>query len=566
MLEGMAVALLSGGVGAAIAQPGPVVQVRTHAEPVVLVVSWMPRPPTVSAGTAHLVEHLSYAAAPGWSPGAWDQALEQMGGWSEGWTTPAGVGGLVVAPAEALEDVVSMELQRLQPPPLERRSGAALQAQWRVVQREAELHPESSSAQIYDDPRQPDLQGVLSIEDWWQPQHATVLLVVPEGQGSAARALASRLGRSVVESDAVVGVLNDPWSVPTPSGAWLRRALGPPIPEAPSPTVFALGTGHTADPAALELLARSQGWDVTSDRVELPGDWTGPLRPPTRDSRRSRALGGVGDLALHHHLGWGATPASTPALRRVSSERLAVALDTVCRAPRMGPALQGLPKDCGAPTIHTPVTPEWPADPPWLVQVDLPGRSTVQLLALIPLGGASPDGLQVAAWRLWGATSGPACRSLRETEGLVYDLGTLLIAEPGRSALRLDMRIPADQVSSVLRSAESLRTALSTDPLGALGGLAALRGAAVALALQHQLNPNPVALFVDHGDPAAPISDRYRALTDDDLRAGAHALTSRPITWVVVGDPERLHAALSVAGIRPDHRWTAEALRAAAQD
>ena len=93
MLEGMAVALLSGGVGAAIAQPGPVVQVRTHAEPVVLVVSWMPRPPTVSAGTAHLVEHLSYAAAPGWSPGAWDQALEQMGGWSEGWTTPAGVGG-----------------------------------------------------------------------------------------------------------------------------------------------------------------------------------------------------------------------------------------------------------------------------------------------------------------------------------------------------------------------------------------------------------------------------------------------------------------------------------------
>ncbi len=166
------------------ALPGLPVTARVGPPGVVLVLSWVDRPDGVTPGGAHLVEHLSYAAADGHPPGGWDAALERLGGWSEGWTERDGVGGLVVLPPEAVGPGLALVADRLRPVPPARRGGALLTRQWAVVAAEARATADATAPVIAarlgpadpGDPRQPDGTGLPGLDAWWTPRQVLVVL------------------------------------------------------------------------------------------------------------------------------------------------------------------------------------------------------------------------------------------------------------------------------------------------------------------------------------------------------------------------------------------------------
>lgn len=222
-------------------------ELRRHGLPVVFVSSWTPRPGTVAAGTAHLVEHLSYSAVRGRAPGSWDAELEQLGGWSDGWTDRDGIEGLVVLPPEALEEGLALEAARLSGLATEQWTPALVERQWAVVEAEAFEHAQDPTASAFvalfasshpyqQDPRPPAGAGLGQAALWWGPER--VLVVLPDELAPAALPLVPPVGPAPA-----------PWAVPLPETSW---------------------TVEVADgPAALQLLWR---------------------RPPCGDPARRQAL------------------------------------------------------------------------------------------------------------------------------------------------------------------------------------------------------------------------------------------------------------------------------------
>lgn len=222
--------------------PSCAVEVRRHDQPVVLLSSWTPRPGTVPAGTAHLVEHLSYAAVRGRPPGTWDAALEELGGWSDGWTDRDGIEGLVVLPPEAMGEGLALAAARLSGLATELWTTELVDQQWAVVDAEAWEHSRDPTAAAFaalfgpshpygDDPRSPAVGGLGEAEHSWGPER--VLLVVPRELAPTAPPLAlpAPMGPRVAPSGTArwtVEVADGPaalqllWRLP-PCGAPARR-------------------------------------------------------------------------------------------------------------------------------------------------------------------------------------------------------------------------------------------------------------------------------------------------------------------------------------------------------